>query len=712
MLAKRAIALAADKHVARRIELAIMAAGSGVESFASLDALPRGKLVASLLVVHLDGELQGCLPALLERVPEAPVIVILPSSQLELLVDAMIASDRLSGVLVADQLESSALSALVTRAVHGDIFGLEKLVSYGTRIHSTLVGDYQEKSVCIAEISEFASSMHVRRKYRESIEQCVDEMLMNALYDAPVDGAGKQLFADVPTKTRISLRVEQKAVVQYACDGSHFTVSVRDSFGSLGRHTVLRYLHKCLHQEQQIDRKTGGAGLGLYILANSSSQLLFNVLPGVATEAIASFDLSAPKVQLKHFGFFTERIDAAGRLVGGTSQRVPVVATAAIPSPVATRGVMIGLSSAIVLLLGLIALVAYPRFAGAPRGTVRIATSPGNAIVEIDGQIRGNTAAGPLIIDDLYSDRAYKVSARLDGWQSTETIVKPSAGRITEVALSLAARAPEVRIESDPQGATVWLGERQLGETPVVLTELPAGQTVELVFRKAGHQDTTRQLRVPGPGESVVLLASLSMARDVGSVSIRSTPDGAQIYQNGELLAGLATPVSEHLVKGGSKHRFTLKKAGYMPARLVVDVPTGSRKVPVEAVLRPGGSLTITANVSAQLTLSGAAASCNGPLPVRDCPLPDGSYTARLSGASPQVHAEMTIAVRGDHRVHDLQFGFVTAAAGYLIEIRSGRTDRIALLPGNSNVAVIDQATGERRSHSITVTAGRTITVP
>src|SRR5262249_3731293 len=127
----------------------------------------------------------------------------------------------------------------------------------------------------------------------------------------------------IPTKTRISLRVEQKAVVQYACDGKQFVVAVRDAFGTLERATVLRYLHKCLHSEQQIDRKAGGAGLGLYLITSSSTDVYFNVLPGVATEAVCPFDLEVPKLQLESFGFFTEKIDAAGRLAGGPSRRLP-----------------------------------------------------------------------------------------------------------------------------------------------------------------------------------------------------------------------------------------------------------------------------------------------------------------------------------------------------------------------------------------------------
>ena len=47
-------------------------------------------------------------------------------------------------------------------------------------------------------------------------------------------------------------------------------------------------------------------------MVNSATTVLFNVLPGVATEVACVFDLDSPKVQLDTLGFFNEKIDAAG----------------------------------------------------------------------------------------------------------------------------------------------------------------------------------------------------------------------------------------------------------------------------------------------------------------------------------------------------------------------------------------------------------------
>ncbi len=204
MLARRVIALSADKAFGKVMATALKAAGGVVELHSGVEGLGRGDLQAALVVVHLgDAEPASLVEDLALRLGnDARLIVILPTAALSRTVDVMKISDRVAGVLIAAHMKPIDLSAMATRVLAGDIFGLEKTMPWGTRVYSMLVGDYQEKSLCISQINEFAELMGVRRKYREAIEQCVDEMLMNALYDAPVDDQGKQVFAEIPTKSR------------------------------------------------------------------------------------------------------------------------------------------------------------------------------------------------------------------------------------------------------------------------------------------------------------------------------------------------------------------------------------------------------------------------------------------------------------------------------------------------------------------------------
>src|SRR5262249_55940400 len=151
------------------------------------------------------------------------------------------------------------------------------------------VADYQDKARCLAAIAELAERMTVSSHLRTSIEQCIDEMLMNALYDAPVGADGEPLFAGIPTRARIMQKTDRSVSVSYASDGKHLAVSVRDTFGSLGRHVVLRHLYKGIHVADPVERKAGGAGLGLYLIARSATAVYFHVLPSIATEVVCMF---------------------------------------------------------------------------------------------------------------------------------------------------------------------------------------------------------------------------------------------------------------------------------------------------------------------------------------------------------------------------------------------------------------------------------------
>ena len=80
-------------------------------------------------------------------------------------------------------------------------------------------------------------------------------------------------------------------------------IAVRDRFGRLAKNTILAYIEKCLHSPVQIDRKTYGAGLGLYLVANAAASYLVNVAYGIATEVVCTFDRGA-KAPLRMVGMF------------------------------------------------------------------------------------------------------------------------------------------------------------------------------------------------------------------------------------------------------------------------------------------------------------------------------------------------------------------------------------------------------------------------
>jgi hypothetical protein len=715
VLARRIIALSPDKAFARRLGVALTAAGGAVDVHTSLDELGAAELSAALVVLHLDGAMADAarlvLPAL---VGDTRVIAILPRPHLASVVAILQSSERVAGTMVAEGFDMTSLSAMATRVLAGDIFGLEKHIPWGAQIHSFLVGDYQEKSLCIAQIGELCEAMSVRRKYRESIEQCLDEMLMNALYDAPVDEHGRPIFAEIPTKTRISLRVEQKVVVQYVCDGKQFAVAVRDAFGRLERATVLHYLYKCLHSEQQIDRKTGGAGLGLYLITNSSTGVFFNVLPGVATEAVCTFDLESPKIQLESFGFFVEKIDAGGRLAAGPSRRLPAGAShpverrerpAAAPT---SRALLAVLAFAILATLGLGALVAWPRIFGPAQAGLAIQTVPPGATVEIEGRNAGTATGGSLLVQDLEVGRAYPVVARLDGYEPKQAVVQPHAGDNT-ITLELRPLAPTVEIDTQPTGATVEIDGTPAGTSPVTVRSLAPGAAIQLTFKKSGYHEATARLVVPGPGKETRLIQPLTVSEELARVKLVSEPPGARVIMNGQLVAGATTPY-ELLVEAGRVTRFVLTMPRKIPAVLApLSPPRGADDIELSGKLVDGVTVRLRANLEARFRIADAP-YCDSAGTALECVVAPGPHVVELIVPQAPRIARAITARQKDVEVK-FELGFVEASGGKLIQLGNGTAVRRATFEtGTRRIAVTGGDDGPR-AVTVTVRAGTTVVV-
>ena len=716
MLARRVVALCADKGLGKQLAVALKAAGGAVDLHASLDELGKGELQAALVVVHLDGELATAAPELVTRLTgDARIIVVLPKTNLELMVDLMQSSERFAGAIVAEDFDSAHLTGLATRILLGDIFGLEKMIPWGVQVHSQLVGDYQEKALCIAQLSEFAELMGVRRKYREAIEQCADEMLMNALYDAPVDDEGKQIFSEIPTKTRISLRVEQKVVVQYACDGKQFALSVRDAFGTLERGTVLKYLHKCLYAEQQIDRKAGGAGLGLYLMVNSATTVFFNVLPRVATEALCIFDLETPKLQLEQFGFFTEKIDASGRLASGPSKKLPAGAShpverrsvTNVPVSAGTpRGLIWILSLAIVAMFALILIAAWPRLfgSGVKMTSVSFTSKPPGATIEIEGKPAGTTSEAGLV-QQLEVGRAYPVMARLDGYEPKLSVIEPRGS--DHVTFELTSVAPKIEIDSQPSGAQVEIDGKQVGTTPVTINSLAAGSSAAIKFTKAGYDPVTAHLDVPGPGKEVRLVQPLSIAEELAKVHVTSDPPGAQVVPNGQLLAGVVTP-AEVLVEAGKPQRLMLTMPHHIPVVFETFTPgRGDDRIEKSGKLGTGTEVRIDANIEGRVTIQGAIGCKDLPTPAT-CVVPPGGYSIDFIGAQ-NARATHTVQLANKDRVEKFEFGFVQAGPGKQLRLPgAGTVPKAAFEVGIRSVTVGDDAGAH--AVNVRVKANETVT--
>ena len=299
---RRVLAISSDLDQLRRIVSSLEKAGAEVDAVRSVEAI-AGDVIPHRYVFFSAHEgnvtaLQALVPKLRDR---AHVTIVTPHAKLADLT-AYLRDDRVNHVVVGDELEDGVF-VTAQKLLTGDIFGIEKYLPAGTPVHYARLRDFEGRGKAIDTVLSFAEEAKMRRQVRSAIGQVCEELLMNALYDAPVDADGKPIFADVDPHDRRDMPTPRPVSIRYAATEQMFAVAVRDRFGRLAKNTILAYIEKCIHSPDQIDRKTYGAGLGLYLVANAAATYVVNVAHGIATEVVCTFDRGA-KSPLRLVGVF------------------------------------------------------------------------------------------------------------------------------------------------------------------------------------------------------------------------------------------------------------------------------------------------------------------------------------------------------------------------------------------------------------------------
>lgn len=171
------------------------------------------------------------------------------------------------------------------------IFGLDKYLStWAVQLHEHVVRSTAQKAEAMDALEQFLEQIDCYGAIRPAVNLVADELLMNAIYNAPRDRDGEPRYAGRDRKLPLELDPGEEVVFCYGCDGKNIAMSIRDAFGSLDRELIIKYLERCFAGEKAVmESKAAGAGLGLYMVFNSITQLTFNIEQGVATEVIASF---------------------------------------------------------------------------------------------------------------------------------------------------------------------------------------------------------------------------------------------------------------------------------------------------------------------------------------------------------------------------------------------------------------------------------------
>ncbi|MBT8493229.1 MAG: ATP-binding protein [Deltaproteobacteria bacterium] len=184
--------------------------------------------------------------------------------------------------------DEAELLVTTVKLASGDIFGVEKYLPWGAKVHEREITGYQDKSQTISEVVANAKKLGARMAVLARIEQVVDELLMNAMYDAPATRHGRTTAEQMQ-----SVRDGKcdDVHLRYGCDGRYLVLSASDGFGELRKNDIFEHFERARRERTPRQEAGRGAGLGLHIVLSSVTRFIANIDPGVKTEVVCVFDL-------------------------------------------------------------------------------------------------------------------------------------------------------------------------------------------------------------------------------------------------------------------------------------------------------------------------------------------------------------------------------------------------------------------------------------
>ena len=274
------------------------------------------------------------------------------------------------------------------------------------------------------------------------------------------------------------------------------------------------------------------------------------------------------------------------------------------------------LSAAVMMLLSVSACGKKP-----PEIVTRLSinTTPEKAVVTIRGKEIGETPVKLKV-----KPGTYLVKLSLPGYKNSWQKIEMKHGDQQNLTFPLEKETAAVMITSAPDSAAVKFQGKNLGNTPVVIRDLPYGTyTAELSRHGFNPKTVTWQVDSPLPQ-----LVRGSLDSNLGTLIIESVPANAEVIMDGKSIG--RTPFRDNVEEG--KHEIELRRDGYITLKKSVHVRSKSIERLDQLVLEvKPGSIRIKSRPS------GAVIYINnknyGDTPFNISNLKPGTYSIRLEKA-------------------------------------------------------------------------------
>ncbi len=169
-------------------------------------------------------------------------------------------------------------------------FDLKTLLKDGAKIQVVKLKKSTQKQDAVEAVKNYLLAAKFQSRMATVIANAVDELMMNSIFDAPVDDLGKPMHNSTARSTLIHLDGQHHVEMHVGYDGKYIAVTAIDLFGSLDKVKLLKHISK-IYTSEEYKVKTGvaGAGIGLATVFRSGGSLFFVSESRVRTEVTVFF---------------------------------------------------------------------------------------------------------------------------------------------------------------------------------------------------------------------------------------------------------------------------------------------------------------------------------------------------------------------------------------------------------------------------------------
>jgi CheY-like chemotaxis protein len=300
MRGKRILFFEPDPETCRTAERALSATGSQVDICQDLGAAVAAVDAGGyeLYILNCDPPTRNdprMLAALEKLAPGGPGrVVLLTSSATEDYLPLLGQFPSIRNLVARNTgpLEPEELIITAGKLMRKDIFGIDKYLMWGVEPYTIELRQATKKAEYLKQVLQYADELGCNQRMIDLIDAIADEMITNAIFNAPRNPDGTPKYAHLPRREPVVLEDHEVGTLSFACDGNYLALGTVDPFGALNQDTVVSYLNRCMVKgPQQMSEVSGGAGLGLHRVFQSLSKFVLNLSPGKKTEVIALVDL-------------------------------------------------------------------------------------------------------------------------------------------------------------------------------------------------------------------------------------------------------------------------------------------------------------------------------------------------------------------------------------------------------------------------------------